>query len=205
MAAPVCLPDNNALGFPFLCTLSNICLLICLCWPLWSLLRRKDWFYFQWPVTFKENLHIRNLNFIWISLNVSIPSLKKLHLYINILLTLACDPLWLHFNWFSISTINHQALGLILMLACPAASGVFFKAPQKLWELSPDLQIQIFQIFFSLFSVLLRAEAGSKFIPKHFIVTNYYHSLVTIVTKCHNHLTLTGFLFICIVFHVKNP
>ena len=25
---------HNVLGFPFLCILSNICLLICLCWPL---------------------------------------------------------------------------------------------------------------------------------------------------------------------------
>ena len=27
-------PTNSALGFPFLCIFSNICLWICLCWPL---------------------------------------------------------------------------------------------------------------------------------------------------------------------------
>ena len=32
VAAPVCIPTNSALGFPFLHILSNICLLICLCW-----------------------------------------------------------------------------------------------------------------------------------------------------------------------------
>ena len=35
VAAPVCIPTNSALGFPFLRVLSNIRLLICLCWPLW--------------------------------------------------------------------------------------------------------------------------------------------------------------------------
>ena len=34
VASPVCIPTNSALGFPFLRILSNICLLICLCWPL---------------------------------------------------------------------------------------------------------------------------------------------------------------------------
>ena len=29
-----CIPTNSALGFPFLRNLSNICLLVCLCWPL---------------------------------------------------------------------------------------------------------------------------------------------------------------------------
>ena len=33
VAAPVCIPTNNVLRFPFLCILSNICLLICLWWP----------------------------------------------------------------------------------------------------------------------------------------------------------------------------
>lgn len=44
---------------------------------VWSLLKRADRFYFQWPVTFKENLDIRDLNFILIFLNVSIPSIKN--------------------------------------------------------------------------------------------------------------------------------
>ena len=35
VASPVCIPTNSALGFPFLHILSNICLWICLCWPLW--------------------------------------------------------------------------------------------------------------------------------------------------------------------------
>ena len=35
VAAPVCIPTNSALGFPFLCILSNSCLLTCLCWPFW--------------------------------------------------------------------------------------------------------------------------------------------------------------------------
>ena len=32
--APVCIPTSNILGFPFLRILFNICLWICLCWPL---------------------------------------------------------------------------------------------------------------------------------------------------------------------------
>ena len=35
MAAPVCIPTKSTLGFPLLRILSNTCLLICLCWPLW--------------------------------------------------------------------------------------------------------------------------------------------------------------------------
>ena len=35
VAAPVCIPINTVLGFPFLHILSNTCLLICLCWPFW--------------------------------------------------------------------------------------------------------------------------------------------------------------------------
>ena len=36
VAAPVCIPTNSALGFPFLHNLSNTCcLLICLLWPFW--------------------------------------------------------------------------------------------------------------------------------------------------------------------------
>ena len=35
VASPVCIPTNSARGFPFLRILSNICLWICLCWPLW--------------------------------------------------------------------------------------------------------------------------------------------------------------------------
>ena len=35
-AAPLCIPTNSVLGFPFLQTLSNTCcLLICLWWPFW--------------------------------------------------------------------------------------------------------------------------------------------------------------------------
>ena len=34
LAAPICITTNSALGFPFLRILSNICLWICLCWPL---------------------------------------------------------------------------------------------------------------------------------------------------------------------------
>ena len=35
VAAPICIPTNSALGFPFLHILSNICLLIWLWWPFW--------------------------------------------------------------------------------------------------------------------------------------------------------------------------
>ena len=36
VAAPVCIPTNSALGFPFLYNLTTTCcLLICLWWPFW--------------------------------------------------------------------------------------------------------------------------------------------------------------------------
>ena len=42
-----CIPTNSALGFPFLHILSNICLLIGLCWPLWLVWDGTTlWFYF---------------------------------------------------------------------------------------------------------------------------------------------------------------
>ena len=36
MATPICIPNNSALGFPFLHSLTNMgCLSICLWWPFW--------------------------------------------------------------------------------------------------------------------------------------------------------------------------
>ena len=47
VASPVFIPTNSALGFPFLRILSNICLWICLCWPLWLVWDSTSlWFYF---------------------------------------------------------------------------------------------------------------------------------------------------------------
>ena len=61
VASPVCIPTNSALGFPLLHILSNICLWICLCWPLWLVWDGTSlWFSFAslwWLVMLRNQSH----------------------------------------------------------------------------------------------------------------------------------------------------
>ena len=68
VASTVCIPTNSALGFPFLRILSNICLLICLCLPLW------------WETVphCGFNLHLSDGKWCWASFHMSLGPLYVL-------------------------------------------------------------------------------------------------------------------------------
>ena len=128
--APVCIPTNSALGFPFLHSLtSTCCLLICLWWPFWPVLG---------DIYCGFNLHFLDDKWHWTSFHMSIGHLCVLFGEMPIVLNhifffLASIPCVFSFYLFSFIVFFPRIVCFSLVLNCMSSLYIIFWILTSCW------------------------------------------------------------------------
>ena len=196
MAASVCIPTNSALGFPFLHNLSNLCLLICLCWPLWLVWDGTSlWFLFA-------SLMASNAEHPFICLwALCMSSLEKCLFRSFAQFWLDCLSSWygvvwvLYIFWTSNSCprsltniFSHMAGSLFILL-------MFSLAVQKLFNLMK------YHLFIVSFMSLTLGHISVKILLCGYLKFSCSCSSLGLLWHCDSHLSLLSIfsLFCCIM------